>query len=183
MCMTTNSLNAITIIHFDSLTCKGYLNKSPQAEILADRWFGVYHGNKLVLDLVEVAYLLSASKAIVKVERGNEVKEVEELIKEHGKCFDKYFWPMLAVFKDLRERGRRVRVLGPCKFLVRDKSGDLRLVYVLEEKLNVDIGALQSIVDEARRNNLKATFAIVSLQGELTYYDIVPADIRVDIIG
>ncbi|MEM2171056.1 MAG: endonuclease [Desulfurococcaceae archaeon] len=170
----------MTKIHFDSESCKGYLNRSPRADELAERWFGVYHNDRLVLNLVEVAYLLSTSKALVRLDDGSEVREVEELIKKRGSCFDKYFWPMLAVFKDLRERGRRTRVLDQCKFLVKDKTGDLRLIYVLEEKLNIDMQTLHNIVDEARRNNLKVTLAIVSLQGELTYYDIVPADIRVD---
>lgn len=178
--MVSSSLNVVTKVHFDSEFCKGYLNRSSKADELVERWFGVYHGDKLVLNLVEVAYLLSANKVLVKLDDNSEVKEVEELVKKRGNCFDKYFWPMLAVFKDLRERGRRVRVLDQCKFLVKDKTGDLRLIYVLEEKLNVDMQTLQNIVDEARRNNLKVTLAIVSLQGELTYYDIVPADIRVD---
>lgn len=170
------------VIYFDRSTCKGYLYKSPEADELADRWFGKYYEGKLVLELVEVAYLLAAGKVVVKLsdEYSTSVDSVEELVEMSGKCFDSFFWSSLSVFRDLRDRGRRVRVIEPLKFLVKDKSGELRLIYIMEEKMSVDVEALQRIVDEARRNNLKATLAIVSLQGELTYYDLVSADIRVD---
>jgi len=177
---TFQGKSPLITIYFDDSTCSGYLKKSAISDELADRWFGVYHGDKLVLNLVEIAYLmlLPNSNVIVNSSQGSEIRRVDELVEKYGNCFDKYFWPMLAVFKDLRERGRRVRVLGPCKLLVKDKSGDLRLVYVLEEKLDVNMRSFQEIVNEAYRNNFKAALAIVSLQGELTYYDIVPADIR-----
>jgi tRNA-intron endonuclease len=86
---------------------------------------------------------------------------------------------MLSVYKDLRDRGRRVRILEPMKFLVKDKSGHLRLVLILEEKNPVNINMLEQLVEEARRNNMLATLAIVSLQGELTYYEVTQADLRV----
>jgi tRNA-intron endonuclease len=164
---------------FDPSSCRAVATKSPLTDELYERWYGKYHGDTLVLDLVEVAYLLSTGRIIVK-DGDREVKTLQELVSIHGACFDASFWPMLSVFKDLRERGRRVRVLAPMRFLVRDKTGELRLVYVLEEKYPVKISNLVELINEAKRNNLKATFAIVSLQGELTYYDSIPADIRVE---
>jgi len=166
-------------IYFDESICKGYAYRSSFTDELEERWFGKYYGNKLMLDLVEVAYLLSHDKIIIK-SSDKYIDNVEELVKDHGKCFDKFFWPMLSVFKDLRERGRRIRVVEPLKFLVKDKTGELRVVYVLEEKMSLNIDYLQSIVSEAMRNNLKATLAIVSLQGELTYYDITSANLMVE---
>ncbi|MEM4718348.1 MAG: endonuclease [Desulfurococcaceae archaeon] len=164
---------------FDVEICNGYLTKSPIADELAERWYGRYHGDKLVLDLVEMAYLLSQGKLVVMI-GDKDVASLEELMKMRSECFDRYFWPMLSVYKDLRDRGRRVRVLEPMKFLVKDKAGELRLVYVLEEKYSVEINSLRTIAEEARRNDLEATIAIVSLHGELTYYDLITTDLRGD---
>ncbi|MEM0002249.1 MAG: endonuclease [Desulfurococcaceae archaeon] len=169
----------VLVVYFDESNCKGYAYRSSLTDELVERWFGKYYDNKLVLDLVEVAYLLSQEKVVVRTDRES-INSVEELVKRYGKCFDKFFWPMLSVFKDLRDRGRRVRVVETLKFLVKDKTGDLRVVYVLEEKMSLNINSLQNIVNEAVRNNLKATLAIVSLQGELTYYDITSADLMAD---
>lgn len=177
--MYLNYVGVSMIARFDEEACSGYLIRSSMVDELAEKWYGKYHGNKLLLSLVEIAYLLSQGKLLVKL-GDKEIVTVEELVKERTNCFDKYFWPMLSVYKDLRDRGRRVRVLEPMKFLVKDKTGELRLVYVLEEKYSVDIDSLRKIAEDARRNDLEATIAIVSLHGELTYYDLVTADLRVD---
>ncbi|MEM4061656.1 MAG: endonuclease [Desulfurococcaceae archaeon] len=166
-------------IHFDPGTCKGYLYKSSIADELANRWFGKYYQDKLVLELVEVAYLLSTGKVVTGA-NGKRIQDLSTLVSEYAHCFEEFFWPMLTVFKDLRERGRRVRVLEPMKFLVRDKGSELRLIYVLEEKSLIRINDITEIISEALRNNLKATLAIVSLHGELTYYEISQADLKVD---
>lgn len=166
-------------IEFDVSSCKGYVSKSALTDELAERWIGKYHRENLILELVEIAYLLSHGKTETRIE-DKVVESMEDLVREASSCFDKSFWPMLSVYKDLRDRGRRVRVLGPMKFLVKDKTGDLRLIYVLEEKYEIPIDTLSEIVNEARRNDLSATLAIVSLHGELTYYDLIPADLRVD---
>lgn len=170
--------NKITI-YFDEKQCTGYTEKSREIDELVEKWYGRYHGDRYLLDLVELTYLLSMNKIILK--HGSEYFEnVEDLIGRWGRCFSSSFWPMLSVYRDLRDRGRKIRVLEQFKFLVKDKSGDLRLIYVLEEKLEIKIDRLRDIVNEALRNNIKATLAVVSLQGELTYYDIIQADIRVE---
>lgn len=170
------------LIKLDRDSCRGYVDSTPYVEELSDKWFGKLQQKRLVLDLVEVAYLLSHAQGKVTVvdPSGRTMRTVEELVEAHGQCFESSFWPMLSVLKDLRDRGRKVRVLEPMKFLIKTKNGDLRLVYILEEKSIININALISVVEEARRNNLKATLAIVSLQGELTYYDLNEADIRVE---
>lgn len=171
--------SALIELLFDHLTCSGVVKNPILIDELSQRWYGRREGDKLVLNLVETAYLLSTGKAMVRV--GDRVVEtLQDLVSIHGRCFDDKFWPMLSVFKDLRERGRRVRVIEPMKFLVKDKSGELRLVFILEEKYLVSTERLVEIVSEARRHNLKATFAIVSLQGELTYYNSIPVDIKVE---
>jgi tRNA-intron endonuclease len=170
-----SSTRGYTVV-FDTTKCKGYVTGNA-AEELVERWFGKYEDNRLSLDLVEVSYLLLSGYAQV-VANDRAITTLEELASVYGECFKSFFWPMLSVYKDLRDRGRRVRILEPMKFLVKDKSGHLRLVFILEEKSPVSINILEQLVEEARRNNMLATLAIVSLQGELTYYEIVQADLR-----
>lgn len=167
-------------VKFDSNTCKGYIDEPSLADELANKWFGKYYQNKLVLDLVEVAYLLSTGKIVVDDGLGRRIHDLNTLVSEHASCFEKFFWPMLTVLKDLRERGRKVRVIEPMKFLVKDKSGELRLIYILEEKSPIQVNYITEIISKALRNNLKATLAIVSLHGELTYYELSQAELRVD---
>jgi len=164
-------------IVFDASSCKGYVEGGAVRE-LTERWFGKRENNKLYLDLVEIAYLLLSGRARV-IESDRVISKLDDLVKAHSTCFKSFFWPMLSVFKDLRDRGRRIRIIEPLKFLVKDKSGHLRLVLILEEKNPVDISVLERFVEEARRNNMLATLAIVSLQGELTYYEVTQADLRV----
>lgn len=167
------------IVFFDENNCVGFKKRNSLTDELHEKWYGVYREGVFVLNLVELAYLLSTSRVVVK-NGDKDISTLQELVSQYNKCFDTSFWPMLSVFKDLRERGRRVRVLGPMKFLVKDKSGDLRLVYILEEKYSVSVNRLVELIEEARRNNLKATLAIVSLQGELTYYESNLVDLWVE---
>jgi len=83
-----------------------------------------------------------------------------------------FFWPKLIVYRDLRERGRRVRVLSDDKFIVKDKYGDLRYVVILEEGRLRNVSDILGHVETTTSNNLKLVYAIVSLQGDLTYYEL-----------
>ena len=168
-------MNSTTIlVEFNGMECKGSVMRNPLVDELTEKWFGKRYGDRVVFDLVEVAYLLSQGKIVVST-MNIQVNTLDELVRLHEKCFEKSFWPMLSVFKDLRDRGRRIRVIEPAVFLVKDKGNELRLIYVLEEKNPIKIKKLLEIASEARRNNLKVTLAIVSLQGELTYYELVEA--------
>jgi len=84
------------------------------------------------------------------------------------------------VYNDLRSRGRRVRVLEDGKFLVKHKDNTLRLLVVLEEKQLVSASHLLDLVRQAQRNGLIFIAAIVSLQGDLTYYELNVVDLRRD---
>lgn len=168
-------------ISFDPNSCTGLVNERQYVDELSSRWYGRLHGSALVLDLVEVAYLLSSGRArVLDLMSGKEIEDLNELVSKYSKCFEEFFWPMLTVFKDLRDRGRKIRIVEPMKFLVKDKSGELRLVYILEERSPISVDRVLEVVDEARRNNLKATIAVVSLQGELTYYEVSQVDLRVE---
>lgn len=158
-------------VYFDEESCNGVVRERSVVDELDGKWFGRRSGDELVLSLVEIAYLLLSGKVAVRV--GGEVaSDLNALLSLRHECFAEFFWPMLTVYKDLRDRGRRVRPLGGNSFLVKDKLGDVRVVYVLEEKVLESTDSLVKYVEAARSNSLQAVFAIVSLQGDLTYYEV-----------
>ncbi|WP_425358428.1 endonuclease [Desulfurococcus mucosus] len=158
-------------ILFDPSTCRASTSDPRAVGILEEKWFGRRSRGDLVLDLVEVAYLILEKKAVVETATGVVLSSLEELMREAYGCFKDFFWPQLLVYKDLRDRGRRVRVVDQGRFLVKDKSGGLRLVYVLEEKKLISIDSIVKEAENARDNSLQLVLAIVSLQGDITYYE------------
>lgn len=156
---------------FNPSTCRASTSNPRAINILEERWFGRRSGGELILDLTEVAYLLLEGKLVLEMPGGIQVSSLDEFMKHAGECFKDFFWPQLVVYKDLRDRGRRVKVIDQYKFLVKDKSGNLRFVYVLEEKKLVKMEDIVRELDNARKNSLQPVLAIVSLQGDLTYYE------------
>lgn len=156
-------------INLDKCTAK--VADQSMASELTNRWFGVAREQVLELDMVELAYLLLKNR--VEARLGDEtIRDFNVFLTKIHKCLDKMFWPKLLVYQDLRDRGRRVKVLGEDRFLVKDKSGDLRIVVVLEEG---GLKSVSSILDDLAKSidlNLDVVYAIVSLQGDLTYYEV-----------
>lgn len=163
--------NIMLNIVFDDNTCSGYIRRDTYGEELVEKWFGNLVANNIVLHILEIAYLLLQRKANV-ITGDKTIDSLDDLVKEKYKCFEKFFWPMLVVYKDLRDRGRRVKVLENMRLIMKDKSGDLKLVIILEEKMMISPEFLIRLVSEARKNNLSVIIAVVSLQGDLTYYEI-----------
>ncbi len=155
-------------VFFDEERCRGYV-KGPAAGSLENRWYGVRSGERLELSIEEIVYLLLRGDIVVV---GDDVYEgFEDLLARYSRCFEKMFWPRLVVYKDLRDRGRRVRLAGD-KFIVKHKDGSLRLVVVLQEKTLVDTSSFIELARQALSNNLNLVLAIVSFQGDLTYYEV-----------
>ncbi|MEM4436962.1 MAG: endonuclease [Thermosphaera sp.] len=159
-----------TAATFDEDTCTSIVKEEGAGELEA-KWFGRRGEQGLILSLVETAYLLLSEKIQVSSTRGA-ASDLNQLVSLHQECFAEFFWPMLTVYKDLRDRGRRVKPVGRNSFLVRDKQGGMKLVYVLEEKHLEKTSELMSYVEAARSNSLETVFAVVSLQGDLTYYEV-----------
>ncbi len=167
----------MTEIVFEPDKCVGYINDPNLVESLDKRWFGKKEGNILVLTLEEIAYLmLKQGYEVVVGEK--KYTCLEELMEKFYDCFKTMFWPRLLVYNDLRSRGRRVKTIGENKFLVKHKDGTLKLVVVLEEKRLISGGELLDLARQARSNDLGLILAIVSLQGDLTYYEVVGTDLR-----
>ncbi|WP_156915453.1 endonuclease [Desulfurococcus amylolyticus] len=156
---------------FNDEACTASTSDQRVVNMLEERWIGKKRGRELILELVEVAYLILEGRATVKTTDGKYIRSLNELMQHEYKCFKDFFWPQLLVYKDLRDRGRRVRVVDQERFLIKDKSGDLRLVLVLEEKKMRGITDIMREVENARSNSLQLVLAIVSLQGDITYYE------------
>ncbi len=164
-------------VFIDHDKCLGVLEDPNGIRDLYNRWFGRVEDNKLYLEIVEIAYLLLKSRIRIR-DHGEVINSLELFMNKFYDCIKEFFWPKLVVYKDLRDRGRRVRVLKDNEFLVKDKYGDLRLVVVLEEGRNIDVDELTRWISKARDNNLIPVLAIVSLQGDLTYYEISSINLR-----
>ncbi len=163
-------MNKPTIV-FDNNTCKGYVTSHDLIRELDKKWFGRIEESKLVLDVVEVAYLILKNKISIKV-NDKEIESFNGFINTCYNCLKGFFWPNLIVYKDLRDRGRRVRVISDNKFLIRDKHGNLRIVVVLEEGSSRKASSIHNDILTANNNGLELVYAIVSLQGDLTYYEV-----------
>ncbi|MCD6301677.1 MAG: endonuclease [Staphylothermus sp.] len=167
------------IVVFDNNTCKGYVTESEFIKELDKRWFGRSEDSKLVLDVVEIAYLILKNRIALKV-NDKIIGSFNEFIDACYNCLKGFFWPNLIVYKDLRDRGRRVRVISDNKFLIRDKHGNLRIVIVLEEGSLKKASSIYNDILTANNNGLELVYAIVSLQGDLTYYEVSRIEPRRD---
>jgi len=159
------------ILKLDIEKCIGVVNGKATISELENKWFGTVKENTLELDLVEVAYLMLKNKFKVKI--GEEIiGDFNLFLTKIHKCLDKMFWPKLLVYQDLRDRGRRVRVVGNDRFLIKDKSGDLKIVVVLEEGGLKNVSSILEDLAKSIDLNISIVYAIVSLQGDLTYYEV-----------
>ena len=171
--------NCSKIIEFDPSKCVGICSDRVLTNALDRRWFGRKDGDKLILSIEELAYLLLKNQVCVSI-NDKVYDDLSKLMDDYYSCFQRMFWPRLLVYNDLRGRGRRVRVLEDGKFLVKHKDNTLRLLVVLEEKQLISTSQLLDLVRQAQRNGLIFIAAIVSLQGDLTYYELNVIDLRRD---
>ncbi|MEZ0393456.1 MAG: endonuclease [Desulfurococcaceae archaeon] len=163
------------VMKFSKEECVWRIENAEACEDLEERWIGKRHGDECVLSDVEAAYLLLSGEAVLSTDNGRGT--FSELLEMSAECLDDAFWPRLIVYKDLRDRGRRVRPLeARNELLVRDKHGRLRLVLVLEENNPYEVNGLLKFVERSKRNGLEPVVAIVSLQGDLTYYELSEAE-------
>lgn len=168
----TSGVEVLYSIYFDYKNCKGIVYDEKEVNELENKWFGNREGNVLTLDIVEIAYLLLNNKIKVLGNNNTAITDLDSFLSTYYKCVENFFWPKLIVYRDLRNRGRKVKVFGENKFLMKDKHGDLKLVVVLEEGMRHSVVDIYRNIDSSRSNNLKLVYAIVSLQGDLTYYEL-----------
>ncbi len=159
-------------VYFDKDKCIGYVGERRHIMELDKRWFGRVENNVLFLDIVELTYLLLKNRIVIIQEGNNVINDFNSFLRGNYECIKEFFWPKLIVYRDLRDRGRRVRIIDERRFLVKDKYGDLRIVIVLEEGYMRKANTIPEDIESAHKNGLKLVYAIVSLQGDLTYYEV-----------
>jgi len=120
-----------------------------KARSLAGRGFGVERGGKVVLHPVEVAYLAALGNSVY---LGNKKLGLEEVFRW---CFsDRKNVLLFFVYRDLRDRGRKVRVSGD-KIVGRD-------IYIpISER---DELVFPELIKK------KCILAVVDEEGDVTYY-------------
>ena len=158
------------LVKVDKGSCTGLVEDGSAREF-EEKWFGEKSGDKLFLNIIEISYLLLTGRIIVETD-GRIISTLEDFMKSSLECFKEYSWSNLVVYKDLRDRGRKVRVLGKNVFMMKDKHGDIRLVLILEEKSPLGVKDIIEFAEKSMRNNITPIVAIVSLQGEITYYEL-----------
>ncbi len=120
-----------------------------KARTLAGRGFGVERGGYVILHPVEVAYLSTTGNSVYS---GNRKLGVSEVLKW---CFrDRKNVLLFFVFRDLRSRGKRVRVLE-------------NLVVGREVYRPV---SEREVVDFQELYGSKSILAVVDEEGDVTYY-------------
>ncbi len=162
-------------ILFDASKCCGMIGENYHD--LSNKWFGRETSDGLELSIVETAYLLISDRARIIV-GDEEITSLEEFMEKAYNCLREFFWPSLLVYKDLRDRGRRVKVVKEGEFIIRDKHGALRMVKVLEEGHSITLEDIVSDIEKAIDNALSLVIAVVSLQGDITYYEVGRIDPR-----
>ncbi|NPA98433.1 MAG: endonuclease [Crenarchaeota archaeon] len=162
-------------ILFDTSKCCGLIRENYHD--LSNRWFGRETNEGLELSIVETAYLLISDRARIIVD-DEEITSLEKFMEKAYNCLREFFWPSLLVYKDLRDRGRRVKVVREGEFIIKDKHGALRMVKVLEEGHSITLEDIVSDIEKAIDNALSLVIAVVSLQGDITYYEVGRIDPR-----
>ncbi len=120
------------------------------------------------LTIVEALWLVySKNKKLVYNDR---VLEVEDLLKIAKNDF---VWIVFTVYNDLRNRGKKVEVLGDNLLLMRMGTKNID-VYVLEENNLVSLNRLIELIEISHRRGRDVVFALVDKHGDVTYYSTSP---------
>ena len=120
------------------------------------------------LTIVEALWLVySKNKKLV---YNNRILKVEDLLKIARNDF---VWIVFTVYNDLRNRGKKVEVLGDNLLLMRTDAKDID-VYVLEENNLVSLNRLIELIEISHRRGREVVFALVDKHGDVTYYSTSP---------
>jgi len=136
--------------------------------------------NNLKLDLIEGIFLLDEGK--LKIYKNNNEMDFQELVKiasENISCFEiKYL-----IFKDLRKRGLKVKLYDDFDFCVQKQENENKrektcFLKAFSERDFFDIDETKRFVNTIIKKNEGLWFAIVDEEGDITYYDVAPLDIK-----
>ncbi len=120
------------------------------------------------LTIVEALWLMYSRNR--KIVYNNRVLDVEDLLKIAKNDF---VWITFTVYNDLRNRGKKVDVVGDNLLLMHIGNRDID-VYILEENNLVLLSRLIELIELSHRRGRDVIFALVDKHGDVTYYSTSP---------
>jgi tRNA-intron lyase len=144
-------------------------------DIYSDRWIGNLEGRKLLLDLVEAAYLFERGR--LEIVMDDEKIDFVEFLK-FCNDIDKNFMSRYAVYCDLMSRGLTVRpgyVETDFKVYERSAKQDKKvkwIVFVSADDSECEISRLDKVTKLAQNIRALALWAVVDADLDVTYYII-----------
>jgi len=142
-------------------------------EIYESGWYGNQEGERLVLSLVEAAFLLERGKI------GISGTDLEKFL-QHCSEKDPHFIARYAVYKDLRERGLPIREgFKGCDFRVyerganAEKPGKVKwIIFAEAEDYPCVFERLGNAIELAKNIRAVAIWAVVDNDTDVTFYII-----------
>ncbi len=124
-------------------------------------------GTKRV-SIIELLWLVySKGKKIV---YNGKFLSIEDLLKIAKNDF---VWIVFTVYSDLKNRGKKVEVIGDNLLLLRRDYKHIE-VYVLEENNLIMLSRLIELIELSHRRGREVVFALVDKHGDVTYYSSSP---------
>jgi len=142
---------------------------------LKERGFGEAEGKRMVISLIEAAFLLDTEK--LDVMDGNKKMSFDDLLKV-GSRHEPEFYNKYLVFKDLRERGLLVRtgLKFGSDFRIYERGSNVGkghsayLVHVVPEEYTCSFPEMARAIRLAENVNKKMVYGIVDEEGDVNYY-------------
>ncbi len=120
------------------------------------------------VSIIELLWLVySKGKKIV---YNGKFLSIEDLLKIAKNDFA---WIVFAVYSDLKNRGKKVEVIGDNLLLLHRDSKHIE-VYVLEENNLIMLNRLVELIELSHRRGREVIFALVDKHGDVTYYSSSP---------
>ncbi len=120
------------------------------------------------LTIVEALWLVySKNKKLI---YNGKILRIEDLLKIAKNDF---VWIVFTVYNDLKNRGKKVEVLGDNLLLIHAGTRNID-VYVLEENNLVLLNRLIELIEISHRRGRDVVFALVDKHGDVTYYSTSP---------
>ncbi len=120
------------------------------------------------LSIVEALWLIYTRHR--KIIYNNRILEMEDLLKIAG---SEFVWITFTVYNDLKNRGKRIEVLGN-NLLSINMGTRVVDIYVLEENNLVSLSRLIEMIEISNRRGRDVVFALVDKHGDVTYYSTSP---------
>ena len=153
---------------------KVLIKDASAASELENKGYGTRINGVFTLNLIEATYLVDKGNLQVVNEEGENLSFSE--LARIGAQMDRYFWPKLSVYTDLRQRGLKPRLFSDrLEFLVdkKVKEGEHRyLISILFEGHRIGFTDIEFLIKRALEARRKLVAAIMDKEGNISYYTI-----------